>query len=225
MIEDIEYQAPKFEEEESAKGFKTVIAMVLCAAGVFLILPFTQYISGGGNDKGNIVTVDIALPPPPPPPPEPPPPENEQIEEPPPEMQRTVQQLSLSQMDLALNPGFGDAMAGAFAFDGFGVEPDTIGDLQIFDVSDLDQPPRRVKTVLPVYPPELRRMRINGVVSLILIIDTNGTASVEKVISSSAREFTQPAIDAVEQCLFETPTKDGKPVRARYKIDIPFRIQ
>ena len=38
-------------------------------------------------------------------------------------------------------------------------------------------------------------------------------------------EFTQPAIDAVEECLFETPTKDGKPVRARYEINIPFRMQ
>ncbi|MDQ8204694.1 energy transducer TonB [Pelagicoccus sp. SDUM812003] len=225
MIEQADYETPRFEEEESSGGPKTVIAMVICAAGVFLILPFTQYISGGGDDKSDVVTVDVALPPPPPPPPEPPPPENEKVEEPPPEMQRNVQQLSLSQMDLALNPGFGDAMAGAFAFEGFGVEPDTVGDLQIFDVSDLDQPPRRVKTVLPVYPAELRRMRINGMVSLILIIDTNGTATVEKVVSSTAREFTQPAIDAIEQCLFETPTKNGEPVRARYKIDVPFRIQ
>lgn len=225
MIEDANYETPKFEEDETTGGSKTIIAMALCAAGVFLILPFTQYISGGGNDKSEIVTVDVALPPPPPPPPEPPPPENEEVEEPPPEMQRQVQQLSLSQMDLALNPGIGDAMAGAFAFDGFGVEPDTVGDLQIFDVSDLDQPPRRLKTVLPIYPAELRRMRINGMVTLILIIDTNGNATVEKVVNSTAREFTQPAITAVEQCLFETPTKNGEPVMARYQIDIPFRIQ
>ena len=225
MVENTEYRVPRFTEENSSNGLKTIIAMVLCASGVFLILPFTQYISGGGNDKSDIVTVDVSLPPPPPPPPEPPPPEEETVDEPPPEMSRNVQQLSLSQMSLALNPGIGDALAGAFAFEGFGVEPDTVGDLKIFDVSDLDQPPRRLKTVLPVYPAELRRLRISGNVSLILIINTDGRAEVEKVVNSTAREFTQPAIDAVEECLFETPTKDGKPVRARYEINIPFRMQ
>ena len=152
MVENTEHRVPRFTEENSSNGLKTIIAMVLCASGVFLILPFTQYISGGGNDKSDIVTIDVSLPPPPPPPPEPPPPEEEIVDEPPPEMSRNVQQLSLSQMSLALNPGIGDALAGAFAFEGFGVEPDTVGDLKIFDVSDLDQPPRRLKTVLPVYP-------------------------------------------------------------------------
>lgn len=225
MIHDLDMETPRFEAEETTGKGKTVFAMLLCAAGVFLILPFTQYISSVGDDKIEIRTVDVSLPPPPPPPPEPPPPEEDKVEEPPPELQRTTQQLSLSQMDLALNPGIGDAMAGAFAFEGFGVEPDTVGDLQIFDVSDLDQAPRRTKTVLPIYPAELRRIRVEGTVALIVIIDQNGRTTVEKVVSSSAREFTQPAILAAEQCVFEPPTKDGKPVRARYTMNVPFRIQ
>ena len=83
MVENTEYRVPRFTEENSSNGLTTIIAMVLCASGVFLILPFTQYISGGGNEKSDIVTVDVSLPPPPPPPPEPPPPEEEIVDEPP----------------------------------------------------------------------------------------------------------------------------------------------
>jgi protein TonB len=128
-------------------------------------------------------------------------------------------------MELALNPGMGDAMAGAFAFDGFGVQPDAAGDLAIFDVADLDQPPRRVKTVPPVYPIELKRARVQGEVVLIVVIDPQGNCKVERVAESTAREFVPAAIAAAEQCVYEPPTKDGRPVRARYSMRVPFRMQ
>lgn len=199
--------------------------MILCSIAVFLLLPFTQYISGGNDGKVDIRSVDVTLPPPPPPPPEPPPPEEQHEEEPPPDLQKSPPQLSLSQMELALNPGIGDAMAGAFAFEGFGVQPDAVGDLDIFDVADLDRPPRRVKTVPPVYPIEMRRSRIQGVVALILVIDKNGNATVEKVAETTNREFNQAAIAAAEQCRWEPPMKNGEPVRARYLMRVPFRLQ
>lgn len=128
-------------------------------------------------------------------------------------------------MELALNPGIGDAMAGAFGFDGFNVNPDTVGDLTIFDIADLDRPPGRIRSVPPVYPIELRRARVEGEVKLILIIDQTGRPTVESVAEFTARAFVQPAVEAVQQCLFEPPTKDGQPVRARYSMRVPFRMQ
>ncbi len=208
----------------SSRGRSTV-AMILVSFAVFLLLPFTQFISADRGDKMEIRTVDVALPPPPPPPPEPPPPEEQKSEEPPPQLQRTPPRLSLSQMELALNPGIGDAVAGAFSFDGFGVQPDAVGDLDIFDVADLDRAPRRVRTVPPVYPSELRKARVQGEVVLILVIDQTGRARVERVEQSSNREFIQPAVAAAEQCQWEPPTKDGAAVRARYSMRVPFRLQ
>jgi protein TonB len=199
--------------------------MLICSVAVFLLLPFTQYISGSGEPTIEIRSVDITLPPPPPPPPEPPPPEEQEQEEPPPELQRTPPQLSLSQMELALNPGIGDAMAGAFEFSGFGVQPDAVGDLDIFDVADLDRPPRRTRTVPPVYPADLRRAHVQGEVTLILVIDQTGRAKVERVAESTNREFVQAAVTAAEQCQWEPPTKDGEAVRARYSMRVPFRLQ
>lgn len=202
-----------------------IVGMFLCTAGVFLLLPFTQMIAGLGKSKTEIMSIEVAIQPPPPPPPDidipDPPPE----EPPPPEMQQQVQNLSLSQMDVALNLGTGDAMAGAFAFDGFGVDAsDTAGDLQIFDIKDLDQAPRMIQQGQFVYPAELRRARVTGVVTLVVIIDENGSVKVERVQDGRIREFIDSATRFAESSRFEAPTKNGKPVRARYTFPVRFAL-
>lgn len=203
------------------------VAMLLCAAGTFLLLPFTTLITGAANNKKDIVSVDVSLPPPPPPPPEmEKPPEEPPPEEEPPPPDNNANPLSLAQMDVALNVGFGDAMAGGFSVEGFATQSDatTVADLGIFDVKDLDKPPSRTKTVTPAYPPELKRARVQGTVVLLIIIDQNGRVSVDKVLESSAREFEGAAVTAAEQCLFEPPMKGGQAVRARYRMQVPFRL-
>lgn len=197
---------------------------VLCTLGVFLILPFTQMIASLGKKPSDLFTVEVAAPPPPPPMdldiPDPPP-----EEPPPPDVAPPPQQLSLSQMDVALNLGVGDAMAGAFSFDGFGVSADdTAGDLQIFDIKDLDSVPRRTVTPVLAYPSELRRARITGQVTLMVVIDESGSVKVEKVVNSSHREFEAAAITWAEQSKYETPKKAGRAVRARYSLPIRFSL-
>lgn len=131
-------------------------------------------------------------------------------------------------MDVALNAGFGDAMAGGFSVDGFAnagqSDASTVADIAIFDVKDLDKPPTRIKTVAPAYPPELKRARVQGNVVLLIIIDVTGRPSVDKVLESTAREFEHAAITAAEQCQFEPPMKGGQAVRARYRMQVPFRL-
>ena len=200
------------------------IGTILCTAGVFLLLPFTQMIAALGKKPNDLFTVEVAAPPPPPPmdiEPPPPPPE----EPPPPDVTPPPQQLSLSQMDVALNLGVGDAMAGAFSFDGFGVKAeDTAGDLQIFDVKDLDSVPRRIRTPMLVHPQVLRRARIAGHVTLMVIISETGAVQVERVVNSSHREFESNAVSFAEGCQFEPPKKSGRAVRARYTWPIRFDI-
>ncbi len=200
------------------------VGTTLCTLGVFLLLPFTQMIASLGKKPNDLFTVEVAAPPPPPPMdlelPDPPP-----EEPPPPDVAPPPQQLSLAQMDVALNLGVGDAMAGAFSFDGFGVSADdTAGDLQIFDIKDLDSAPRRTRTPPLVHPPELRRARIGGSVTLMLIISETGSVRVEKVVNSTHREFERNAITFAEGCQFEPPKKGGRAVRARYSWPIRFDI-
>ena len=195
---------------------------MLCTGGIFFLLPFTQMIASLGKKPNDLFSVEVAAPPPPPPlemePPEPPPPEP-----PPPDVAPPPQQLSLSQMDVALNLGVGDAMAGAFSFDGFGVSSeDTTGDLAIFDIKDLDSAPRRTRTPALPYPPDLKRARIPGFVTVMIIINEQGEVKVEKVVESSHREFEASAMRFAESCLYEAPKKNGRAVRARYNWNIRF---
>jgi periplasmic protein TonB len=198
---------------------------LLCTAGIFLLLPFSQMIAALGKKPNDLFTVEVAVQPPPPPPPDLEPPEPPPPEPPPPDMQPPPQQLSLSQMDVALNLGVGDAMAGAFSFDGFGVSAeDTAGDLQIFDVKDLDSVPRRTRTATLIHPPPLRTARIAGAVTLMIIISENGGVQVEKVVNSTHREFEANAIRFAEGCQFEPPMKGGQAVKARYTWPIRFDL-
>lgn len=200
----------------------TIMAVGLTGA-VFFLLPFTQMIAALGKKEEKFLTVDVSLPPPPPPPMDFDPPEPPPQEEPPPEMQQQVQQLSLSQLDVALNVGTGDAMAGSFTFDGFGVSADdTASDLTIFDIKDVDKAPRRTKTATFTPPIHLIRAKIplRGIVQV--IIEKDGSVKVEKVLESTTRELDASLIRFAEANIFEPPTIDGKPVRLRYTWSITY---
>lgn len=215
------YQVPK----SNRYVIRIVIATILMTLAILAILPFTQALSGDPRDR-TLRSVDVAnLPPPEPPPPEPPPPEEEEEEEETPELDEPPPMLDLSQLESALNPGLGGAATAAFDLDAFSSAINTGEELQIFDVIELDRTPRLIKRVLPEYPQELQVQEVTGSVSLVIIIDQKGEVTVESVADwSGSRKFIQPTRIALSRCRFEVPTKDGKPVRARYKITIPFQI-
>lgn len=215
------YQVPR----SNRYVIRIVIATVLMTLAILAILPFTQALSGDPRDR-TLRSVDTAnLPPPEPPPPEPPPPEEEEEQEEEPELESPPEMLDLSQLESALNPGLGGAGTAAFDLDAFTAGIDAGGDLQIFDVIELDRTPRIIQRVIPDYPTELLTQRVEGSVTLVIIIDQKGAVTVESVADwKGHRGFIQPTRLALTKCRFEIPTKDGKPVRARYKITIPFQL-
>ncbi|MCA9398636.1 MAG: hypothetical protein KC618_02720, partial [Candidatus Omnitrophica bacterium] len=74
----------------------------------FLVLPLMQAINKPPTADLALQDVDVAnLPPPPPPPPEEEP-EEPEPEEQPPELMEEAPPLDLSQLELALNPGFSE---------------------------------------------------------------------------------------------------------------------
>ena len=54
------------------------------------------------------------------------------------------------------------------------------------------------------------------------LISENGEVKVEKVVESSHREFEASAIRFAQSCLYESPKKNGRAVRARYSWNIRF---
>ena len=202
---------------------RLVLISLIIVFGLLAILPITQWLSA---DRGtNIIrSVDtLSQPPPEAPPPEPPPPEEEEEQEQEPEMDDTPPPQSLEQLESALNPGIGDAVGKMAGIGDWGVMPDVMDDLDIFSIADLDQRPKLLRRPAVEYPAELRVQGIEGDVVMSVVIDKEGNVSVERVISGP-RELVQLARQAMAKCKYESPMKDGKPVKARYKTTIPFRI-
>ncbi len=190
---------------------------------IFLALPITQLLNEKGAPASTIVSESVSIPPPPAPPPEPPPPEEELVEVDVPELEKELHPLELSQLDVALNPGFGGALNISYALLGFGVTPNTIDEMDTFELKDLDNNPRRIVAIPPIYPYQLKRNKINGWVKLIIIIDERGKVIKADADSSSRWEFERPGIEAILQWRFEPGTRNGKPVKVRKRQSIAFR--
>jgi len=208
-------------------GAAIVRAFVFAALSLFAIyflLPLTQFITGKGKDVIEYREFDIAQPPPPPPPDMEEPPEPEVEEEPPPELREPPPPLDLAQLEMALNPGIGDAQAAGLGFGGLEAQPDALADLDLFDVKDLDERPRPLKRVGIEIPIQYRKERRPGSVKVLIMIDEQGKTTALEIISTSGSDLRDPAIEAAQQWLWTPPKKNGKKVRARYVLPLGFKF-
>src|SRR5690606_24545422 len=121
-------------DQKGSPVMNGVIGLLLTLA-VFAILPFMQYLGSFANDRATVSTADASVQPPPPPPEEqPPPPEQEEeLEEP--EMEEPPPPMTLAQLEMALNPGSGDAV-GDFGFGDFDAGIDALSGMEIFSLAD-----------------------------------------------------------------------------------------
>jgi len=115
---------------------------------------------------------------------------------------------------------------GAITIPSFNATAGTPGTgVRLFELKELDRVPRRLRTVMPVYPHELRKAGVSGEVVLLVIIDASGRVEVERVVSSTHREFEAAAVKAAQQCVFVSPLRAGQRVSARYTWHIPFELK
>ena len=151
----------------------------------------------------------------------PPPPEEE---EPPPELEAEPPQLSLAQLDIALNPGTGGSLAGDFAMPTIATSSSALGTEDFVDFSDLDQTPRPLPGSSLNLPRRLKRKSANGRVVLLIKLDESGRVLEAAVESSNLPEFEEVVRGEVAKWRFTPPTKEGTPVRAQARFPVPIRI-
>lgn len=207
---------------------KRALDRVLVAAGAvaltlvfFLILPLTQAISQSPESDLVLQTVDTADIPPPPQMEEEPE-EEPEPEEKPPELLEDAAPLDLSQLELALNPGFDSGwMTGDFAVKlntGGGGAAEVEG---LFSVADLDQKPRVVYQPSPMLDSKIRK-RAPGTVQVLFVVNQQGKVDQPTVQSSTDPVFEAPALAAVKQWKFEPGKRKGQAVRFRMRVPITF---
>ena len=151
----------------------------------------------------------------------PPPPEEE---EPPPELEAEPPQLSLAQLDIALNPGTGGSLAGDFAMPTIATSSSALGTEDFVDFSDLDQVPRPLPGSNLDIPRRLKRKAVNGKVVLLIKLAEDGRVLDATVESSNLPDFEKVVAGSVAKWRFTPPTKEGTPVRAQARLPIPIRI-
>ncbi len=94
---------------------------------------------------------------------------------------------------------------------------------QAFNPADIDQKPRAVFQPAPNYPSDMRGKKLEGVVTVIFLVDSSGRVSEPRVESSSNQAFERPALEAVRRWKFEPGLKGGQ--RVSCKMRAPIRFQ
>lgn len=206
-----------------AKRAGTLVLASAATLLLFLILPLIQAIHQPMNADTLLQSVDtVALPPPPPPPPEEEPETEPEPEEEPPQLVEDVQPLDLSQLELALSPGFGDGLlAGDFAIK-LGPSAVQAEDVDaLFSLADLDQKPRVIHQPSPVVSAKLKS-KTPATVNVVFVVDQRGRVEQPLVQSATDPGFEASALAAVRQWRFEPGKRNGQPVRFRMRVPITF---
>ena len=193
--------------------FLVLLGAVFLAVVLFLLIPLTQMLQT--PQKADVTLREMQMiafaPPKAPPAREQNDPEKE-VE--PPKLKESSQELDLSQLELSLNPGIGDALAmgvGSFRLES---EVDILDQIQqVFQFHDLESVPSMIASPRFDYPKSLIRRGIRkGTVELLIRIDVKGNAIVIRVVSSPHEDLTRVAKNLVERSRFTIPEIDGRPV-------------
>ena len=95
---------------------------------------------------------------------------------------------------------------------------------EIFEIDALNVPPKPIKHVVPMHPPELKGKRVEGEVGLVFVVLEDGSVDDVRVSRMGSPAFADATIEAVKQWKFEPGMKDGQPVKARVRMSMSFTL-
>ena len=110
------------------------------------------------------------------------------------------------------------------------VPPEKMKEVEDFEkgavkARDAVNPPRLLKSVEPVYPPEARKKVEKGFVMLNVRTDAQGNVKNIMVIRSSNEIFNKAAIAAVKQWKYEPYLEGGQPKELVFTVSLRFEIK
>lgn len=91
-----------------------------------------------------------------------------------------------------------------------------------FSLADIDQKPRAVYQADPTYPAAMRGKRVEGVVSVLFVVDADGKVAEPRVEKANDPGFEKAALDAVRRWRFEPGVRGGKRVACKMRVSIRF---
>jgi TonB family protein len=87
-------------------------------------------------------------------------------------------------------------------------------------------PPVLVSVAKPEYPPVARRLRVEGVVEVEVLVDENGATSDARIVKPVRQDvgLNEAALQAARTARFQPATKDGVRVKVWFKLRVPFQL-
>ena len=82
-----------------------------------------------------------------------------------------------------------------------------------------------VEKINPKYPPEARKEKVMGMVTVETVITEEGVVEEIKVLKSPDDRLSAAAVEAIQQWQFEPALCDGNPVGVYYNLTVNFRLQ
>lgn len=107
--------------------------------------------------------------------------------------------------------------------DGFPVQGSGILGDEVWDLRQVDNPPRALFVPRATYPVSLRKSGVSGRVVVECVIDSEGNAIDLSIHESTHRAFNNAALNATGRARFQPATKGGQAVAVRAQI--PFRFE
>lgn len=92
----------------------------------------------------------------------------------------------------------------------------------VYDLGDGITPPRITHHVNPQYPEDLNGVKVDGSVTIALVVTSKGLPDNPQVVKSLEKQVDRCAVEAVKQWRFAPAQKQGKPVAVRVTIEIEF---
>jgi protein TonB len=94
-----------------------------------------------------------------------------------------------------------------------------------FEFEEVDQPPRALRKVSPVYPHEAKQENIEGQVILRFLVNAKGNVEKPKVVFAKPKGvFEQKALEAIRKWKFKPGEYEGKKVRTWVMLPIEFKL-
>lgn len=195
--------------------------------GIYLLLPFLDRLSAPPDRPLALRTVATATLPQPPPPrverkaaeDRPPPPK--------PQLEELRRRLTPMQAAMNLDMAIGE-VGGDFGLD-FGISAEALGEQVkqlVFEIGDLDEPPRPLARLDPIYPPQARMRKAEGHVVVEFVVAADGTVRDVAVISSQPGDlFISSAVRAIERWRFVPGSKGGEAVATRVRQRVEFKLE
>ena len=213
-------------ETERVRGSKrlSVIFSLFISIALFCLLPLSEFIR---QDDWLVRSVDAPTFSPPPPP-------KSMMEEklekdllrpkPVPKLlEKAPLQLDTLALDATLEVGPGDFKS-AFSLVSFNPNAEGLEQELVFALHELDRNPSIIRQGVLRYPAHLKRKGLEGEVKLLIQIDEKGRVQVAEVVSSTHPDFIKPSREAAEGSIYESPKRNGVPVKVQFYLPVRFSL-